>query len=76
MTTAEELKPSLLALSEEERLKLADFLYESVEDCEQDEHHFVSDEEVMRRAAEAEADPSVWISHEEFVRGVRELLGR
>jgi putative addiction module component (TIGR02574 family) len=76
MTTVEELKPSLLALSEEERLTLADFLYESVEDREQDEHHFVSDREVMRRAAELEADPSIAISLEQLQAGFKDRFRR
>jgi putative addiction module component (TIGR02574 family) len=72
MTTVEELKPSLLALSEEERLTLADFLYESVEDAGWSGHHDVSDEEVMRRATELEADPSIAISLEQLQAGFKD----
>ncbi len=70
MMTIEELKPNLLALSESERLALAEFLFESLEDGTETARYDVNDEEVFRRMAEAEVDPSVLITSEEFHRRV------
>jgi putative addiction module component (TIGR02574 family) len=76
MSTIEELKPSLLALPEGDRLELAEFLFACLEDSAESGHHDVSDEEVSRRIAEVDADPSIMLSQEEFDAHFRKRLGR
>ncbi len=54
-------------LPEEERASLAARLLHGLERP----HHYVSDEEVTERLREAEADPSVMISFEELLSGIK-----
>ena len=54
-------------LSEEQRASIASQILHSLEVS----HHYVSDEEVAQRIDEAEKDPSVLISFDEFVSGIQ-----
>jgi hypothetical protein len=54
-------------LSDEQRDSIASQLLHSLDVS----HQYVSDEEVSRRMDEAEQDPSVLISFDEFVNGVQ-----
>jgi putative addiction module component (TIGR02574 family) len=70
-TTLEEIRSAAMRLTEEERLELADSLWESVDD--EDGPRFSTDgmtdeefhEELNRRAEEARNDPSASMSWEE-----------
>jgi len=63
----EEIERETDKLSEEERACLASRLLRSLESPVYE----VSDEEVERRQREAEADPSVWMTFEELVAGLK-----
>lgn len=63
----EEIVTEASKLSEEQRASLASQLLHSLESP----HHWVSDEEVAERVCEAEKDPSVMISFDEFVSGIK-----
>jgi hypothetical protein len=63
----EEIERETAKLSEEERAALASRLLRSLESPVYE----VSDEEVERRRREAEADPSVWLTFEELVAGLK-----
>jgi hypothetical protein len=63
----EELVTEASKLPEEQRASMASQLLHSLETP----HHWVSDEEVAERIREAEEDPSVLISFDEFTSGVR-----
>ncbi len=63
----DELVSEASKLSEEQRASMASQLLHSLETP----HHWVSDEEVSERIREAEEDPSVLISLDEFTRGVQ-----
>jgi hypothetical protein len=54
-------------LSDEQRASIASQLLHSLDVS----HHYVSDDEVARRVDEAEQDPSVLISFDEFVSGIQ-----
>lgn len=54
-------------LPEEARAAIASRLIHSLEAA----HHWVSDEEVLDRIREAEENPSVLISFDEFVSGIK-----
>lgn len=53
-------------LPEGERASIASQLFHGLESA----HHWVSDEEVQERISEAEADPSVLLTLEEFTSGI------
>ncbi len=63
----EELVEEASKLPEEQRASFASQLLHSLETP----HHWISDEEVSERIQEAEEDPSVMISFEDFVSGVK-----
>lgn len=63
----EEIAAEASKLSEEERASLASWLLHGLESP----IYQVSDEEVMRRRAEAERDPSVLITFDELVAGLK-----
>ena len=54
-------------LPEEQRATIASQLLHGLESP----HHWVSDEEVAERVREAEKDPDVLISFDEFVSGIK-----
>ena len=54
-------------LSEEQRASIASQILHSLDVA----HHWVSDEEVAERMNEAEKDPDILISFDEFVSGVQ-----
>jgi hypothetical protein len=64
----EEIAAEASKLSEEERASLASRLLHGLETPV----YWVSDEEVGRRRQEAEADPSVLITFDELVAGLRQ----
>ena len=63
----EEIVKEASMLSEEERASIASRLIRSLDGV----HHEVSDEEVSSRMREAEKDPSVMLSFDQFVRGIK-----
>jgi hypothetical protein len=63
----EELVMEASKLPEEQRASIASQLIHSLETP----HHWVGDEEVAERISEAEKDPSVLISFDEFKSGIR-----
>jgi hypothetical protein len=63
----DELVTEAEKLPEEERASLAARLLHGLERP----HHYVSDEEVSLRLREAEEDPSVMISFEELISGLK-----
>jgi hypothetical protein len=63
----EEIESETAKLSEEERAALASRLLRSLESPVYE----VSDQEVDARRREAEADPSVWITFDELVAGLK-----
>ncbi|HEV3386727.1 MAG TPA: addiction module protein [Gemmata sp.] len=65
---AEKIKSELLALSEEERIEIANFLYETISTQEDDE----LEAELDRRRAEHESGKDPGIPAEEFFRELRE----
>ena len=72
-TTIESMKPTLLALGAEERLELADFLYDSVpEDNEFDEEYM---KEVNRRSDELDAGLVTGRTVDEALAEYRERFG-
>ncbi len=76
--TVAELKPNLLDLSAPDRAELASFLLESLpepslEDITDDDDGLA---EATRRAEEADRDPSVMISQDEFEAYFKKRLGR
>ncbi|RYD21447.1 MAG: hypothetical protein EOP88_11335 [Verrucomicrobiaceae bacterium] len=63
-----EIETLALALPEADRAKLALFLLETLRDpLSGDEDEL---DEVAARMEEAERDPSVWMTHEEFLKAV------
>lgn len=68
--TLEEIAEEALKLPTKERADLAAWLLRSLDVPE----HQVSDEEVRRRAREADDDPSVMITYDEWVAGRRSSL--
>ncbi len=78
MITVDELKPGLLELSVPDRAEIASFLLESLP---HDQYVVRADEddsmaEAERRMEEADRDPSVMISQEEFEAYFKKRLGR
>lgn len=69
--TLEEIAQEATKLSEEERASLASRLLHGLETPV----YWVTDEEVYRRRQEAEADPSVMITFNELVAGLRQRGG-
>ncbi len=63
----EEIAIEASKLSEEERASLASRLLHGLETPV----HEVSDEEVSRRMREAEGDPTVWMTFDELISGLR-----
>ena len=63
----EEIASEAALLDEESRASLASRMLRSLDPPTCD----VSDEDVMRRVREADEDPSVMISHEEFMAGIK-----
>ncbi|MCW1921739.1 addiction module protein [Luteolibacter arcticus] len=63
----EEIEAETAKLSEEQRAALASRLLRSLESPVYE----VSDEEVEARRREADTDPSVWITFEELVAGLK-----
>ena len=63
----EEIVREASKLPEEQRASIASLLLHGLEKP----HHWVSDEEVTGRVREAEEDPSVMISFDEFVSGIK-----
>ncbi|WAC18696.1 hypothetical protein OVA24_15815 [Luteolibacter sp. SL250] len=63
----EEIAIEASKLSEEERASLASRLLHGLESPV----HDVNDEEVARRMREAEGDPTVWITFDELITGLR-----
>jgi hypothetical protein len=74
MATLSELEPQVLALPERDRADLAARLLSSLPPVLDEEDDGVA--EALRRAREAELDPSACISMEEFERGIDRLRGR
>ncbi len=70
--TVAEVEKKALALTEIERARLAVSLLETLPPLDAE----VSDEEVLRRDADAESGRAEEISHEEFVRRVERERGR
>lgn len=78
MMTVAQLKPNLLDLSVPDRAELATFLLESLpepnhEDLADDDDGLA---ESIRRSEEADRDPSVIISQDEFEAHFKKRLGR
>ncbi|MDB6139111.1 MAG: hypothetical protein JWO94_2183 [Verrucomicrobiaceae bacterium] len=63
----EELAVEADKLPEEDRASLAVRLLRGLETP----HHYVSDEEVMRRVREADEDPGVMITFEQLISGLQ-----
>ena len=63
----EEIVAEASKLPEEARASIASRLIHGLESA----NHWVSDEEVSQRRREAEEDPSVMLSMDEFVAGVK-----
>ncbi len=78
MITVDELKPGLLELSVPDRAELASFLLESLPHDRYTDHADEDDTlvEAERRMEEADRDPSVMISQEEFEAYFKKRLGR
>lgn len=77
-TEVESLLPTLLTLSERDRLWLADQLYESVHDGEEGENTQTEWEEAWVAEAErrfAASTPESWIPGEEVMKRLREKHG-
>ncbi|MEI6536692.1 MAG: hypothetical protein WCN98_15205 [Verrucomicrobiaceae bacterium] len=70
--TLSSLKPALLSLSKSDKKRALEFLIASIPFPKYE----VIDEEVQRRMEEADADPSVMISEEEFMAHFRKRLRR
>ena len=67
MTNLEEIAMAASKLPEEERASLASRLLHGLETPV----YQVSDEEVVRRIEEAEGDPSVWLTFDQLVSGLK-----
>lgn len=63
----EEIVREASKLPEEQRASIASLLLHGLEKP----HHWVSDDEVAERIREAEEDPSLMISLDEFVSGIK-----
>ncbi len=63
----EEVMEEAAKLPEKQRASIASQLLHSLGST----HYWVSDEEVERRIAEAESDPSVMLTMEEFTSGIQ-----
>lgn len=74
MATLTELEPLVLTLSLHDRASLASSLLSSLPPMLQDEDDGVA--EALRREAEAENDPSVVLTMEEFQRGIAAMRDR
>jgi len=74
MPTLLELEPQVMTLSPHERATLASALLSSLPPVLQDEDDGVA--EALRRESEAENDPSVILSLDEFQRGIAAMRGR
>ena len=80
---AEKLKPLIDALTADERAELAEYLStlgngsdgDEEEDTTPEELDAEQVDEINRRVAAIEADPSTLISHEEVMRGFKEKYG-
>ena len=70
MSTAS-LPQALFSLSVAERVTLADQLYASVPEEWQKEADQAWLDEATRRSAQMDADPSLELSHEEFLAGIQ-----
>jgi putative addiction module component (TIGR02574 family) len=66
----DDLTQTLLSMPVAERVALADKLYASVPEEWQKELDQAWLEEATRRSAEMDADPSLELSHEEFLAGI------
>ena len=65
------LDQEIFSLSVAERVALADRLYASVPDDWQKEADHAWLEEAHRRSAEIDADPTLELSYDEFVSGIK-----
>ena len=63
----EEILEEASKLPENQRASIASRLLHGLESP----HHWVSDEEVKERIAEADADPSVMLTLQEFISGIQ-----
>lgn len=74
MPTLLDLEPQVMTLSPHDRASLASTLLSSLPPVLHDDDDGVA--EALRREAEAEHDPSVVLSMEEFQRGIAAMRGR
>jgi hypothetical protein len=74
MPTLLELEPQVMTLQEHDRASLATTLLSSLPPALYDDDNGVT--EALRREQEAESDPSVIISLNEFERGIAALRSR
>lgn len=64
MTKVAEIQDAVASLSSRDRAKIATFILEGLDEV----HHWVEDEEVLRRAAEFDSGEEKGLTHDEFLK--------